>query len=83
MSRLLGRGEARRTARKRRIRHALYRSYALLGSAPIEFITEPIPDQIALGKAKRIEEVTYESPDPPLSYSATVLIGRFGLDHSQ
>jgi len=53
------------------IRYAPYRSYVPLGSPPIEPIAEHIPDQVPLGKAQRIEEVTNESPALPLSYSAT------------
>jgi hypothetical protein len=42
----------------------------LLRSPPIEPITRHIPDPTPLGKAQRIEELTYESPALPLSYSA-------------
>jgi hypothetical protein len=52
-------------------RYALNRSYVLLGLASIEPITDQIPDRPPLGKAQRIEELTYESPALPLSYSAT------------
>jgi len=45
----------------------------LLASWPIEPISEQIPDWIPLGKAQRIEEVTYESPALPLSYSAVAV----------
>jgi hypothetical protein len=54
------------------MRYALYRSYVLLANLPIEPISHPIRAWAALRKAQRIEEVTYESPALPLSYSATV-----------
>ena len=54
-------------------RYALYRSYALLGSASIEPITEQVTDQVPLGKAQRIDGEAYESPALPLIYSATVI----------
>jgi hypothetical protein len=54
-------------------RYALYRSYALLGLAPIEPITEHIPDRLPLRKAQRSGGEAYESPALPLSYSATVV----------
>jgi hypothetical protein len=44
----------------------------LLGLASIEPITEPIPDQIPLGKAQRIDGEAYESPALALSYSAVL-----------
>jgi hypothetical protein len=50
--------------------YALYRSCVLLATSPIEPITEHIPDQIPLGKAQRLDRVSYESPALPLSYSA-------------
>jgi hypothetical protein len=51
-------------------RYALYRSYVLLVSPPIEPISHPIRAWLPLTKAQRIEELTYESPALPLSYSA-------------
>jgi len=41
-------------------RYALNRSYVLLGLASIEPITDQIPDRPPLGKAQRIEELTYD-----------------------
>ena len=40
---------------------------------PIEPISHPIRAWVPLGKAQRIEEVTYESPALPLSYSAVAV----------
>jgi hypothetical protein len=50
----------------------------LLARRPIEPISHPIRAWVPLTKAQRIEEVTYESPALPLSYSAaaTKLIER-------
>jgi len=45
-------------------RYALYRSYVLLAKPPIELISHPIRAWVPLGKAQRIEEVTYD----PLLY---------------
>jgi len=56
----------------RSIGYALYRSYVLLDRRPIEPISHPIRAWVPLGKAQRIEELTYESPALPLSYSAVV-----------
>jgi len=56
-----------------RFRYALYRSYVLFGRWPIEPISHPIRAWFPLGKAQRIEEVTYESPALPLSYSANAV----------
>jgi len=42
----------------------------LLVQPLIEPISGPIRAWVPLGKAQRIEEVTYESPALPLSYSA-------------
>ena len=67
MSRLL---ERWRSPPDRRIRYALYRSYVLLSSLPIELISGGIPDQVPLGKAQRLGGQAYESPALPLSYSA-------------
>jgi hypothetical protein len=52
--------------------YVLYRSYVLLARRPIEPISHPIRAWVPLRKAQRIEEVTYESPALPLSYSAVV-----------
>jgi hypothetical protein len=41
-------------------RYALYRSYVLLARPPIEPISHPIRAWLPLGKAQRIEEVTYD-----------------------
>jgi len=60
-----------RKARRPRIRYALDRSYVLLASSQIEPISHLSRAWRPLGKAQRIEEVTYESPALPLSYSAT------------
>ena len=51
-------------------RYALYRSYVLLAQPSTEPISHPIRGRVPLGKAQRIEELTYESPALPLSYSA-------------
>jgi hypothetical protein len=56
---------------RERIRYVLNRSYVLLGGTAIEHISEQICAQIPRSEAQRIEEVTYESPALPLSYSAT------------
>jgi len=53
-----------------RIRYALYRSYVLYARPTIEPISHPIRAWLPLGKAQRIEVLTYESPALPLSYSA-------------
>src|SRR6266542_3443109 len=53
-------------------RYALNRSYMLFVQRPIEPISHPIRAWVPLTKAQRIEEVTYESPALPLSYSAVV-----------
>jgi hypothetical protein len=53
-----------------RIRYALDRSYVLFVTSRIEPISHPIRAWSPLGKPQRIEEVTYESPALPLSYSA-------------
>jgi hypothetical protein len=53
-------------------RYALDRSYVLLVPPPIEPISHQIRAWVPLRKAQRIEEVTYESPALPLSYSAVV-----------
>jgi hypothetical protein len=72
--------------RNRRFRYALYRSYVLLRSTPMEPISHPIRAWVPLTKAQRIEDVTYESPALPLSYSAgapslpsTILVDNGGL----
>ena len=57
----------------RRIRYALYRSYALLSSPTIEPISGGIPDHVPLGRAQRSGWEAYESPALPLSYSAVDL----------
>jgi hypothetical protein len=73
----VGRQVAERTTsvaiRRQHVRYVLYRSYVLLARPPIEPISEHIPDQVPLGKAQRIEELTYESPALPLSYSAVAI----------
>jgi hypothetical protein len=51
----------------------LYRSYVLLALPPIEPISHPIRAWFPLGKALRIDEVTYESP-----CSTPELLGRAG-----
>jgi len=56
-----------------RIRYALYRSYVLLEKVTIEHISEQFRAQDPRSEAQRIEEVAYESPALPLSYSATVV----------
>jgi hypothetical protein len=70
MSRLLDGGGG---PSNRRIRYALYRSYVLFSSPPIEPITQQIPDQVLLGKAQRLDGEAYESPALPLSYSAAAI----------
>jgi hypothetical protein len=57
-----------------RFRYALYRSYLLYRKPPIEPISDPIRAWVPLGEAQRIEEVTYESPALPRSYSAEAAI---------
>jgi hypothetical protein len=54
----------------------LNRSYVLLGKAAIEHISEQIRAQVPRSEAQRIEELTYESPALPLSYSATRFVLR-------
>jgi hypothetical protein len=48
----------------------------LLENSAIEHISEQIRAQFPRLKAQRIEEVTYESPALPLSYSATRFVLR-------
>jgi hypothetical protein len=55
-----------REMKRGRFRYALYRSYVLLVQPPIEPISHPIRAWLPLGKAQRIEEVTYD----PLLYLA-------------
>jgi hypothetical protein len=55
------------------IRYVLYRSYVLLGRAPIEPISEQISDQFPLAKPQRLHGEAYESPALPLSYSAAAI----------
>ena len=54
----------------KRFTYALDRSYVLLARPPIEPISHPIRAWVPLTEAQRIEELTYESPALPLSYSA-------------
>jgi hypothetical protein len=46
--------------------------WVLFVNAPIQPITEQIPDRVPLGKAQRLGRRAHESPALPLSYSAAV-----------
>jgi hypothetical protein len=69
-----GRGRASESLGIARFRYALYQSYVLLAKPPIEPISHPIRALVPLGKAQRIEEVTYD----PLLYLEVGLAATHG-----